>query len=103
SANIAANSLAHRVNSLVARTFAGEPPTSLTDVAERYGNLFQDVDKRWQEMQSEADRDANAASSQALPEGEQEALRQVFYGKDSPGNLPAELMRQLFSTTALMQ
>ena len=103
SANIAANSIAHRVNSLVAQAFAGEPPTSLTDVAERYGKLFEDVDKRWQEMQNEADRDANAASAQTLPEGEQEALRQVFYGKDSPGNLPAELMRQLFSTTALMQ
>ena len=98
SANIAANSLAHPVNSLVAQAFAGEPPTSLKDVAERYGKLFEDADKRWQEMQSEADRDTNSASTQTLPEGEQEALRQVFYGKDSPGNLPAELIRSLFIT-----
>ena len=27
------------------------------------------------------------------PIAEEEALRQVFYGKDSPGNLPAELIR----------
>ena len=88
SAKIAANSLARPVNSLVARAFAGEPPASLKDVAERYGKLFEDVDKRWQErLQSDAE-------SQALPDGEQEALRQVFYGKDSPGNLPAELIRQ---------
>ena len=48
SARIAANSLAHPVNSLVARAFAGEPPASLKEVAERYGKLFEDVDKRWQ-------------------------------------------------------
>ncbi|WP_406697760.1 PSD1 and planctomycete cytochrome C domain-containing protein [Singulisphaera sp. Ch08] len=103
SANIAANSFVHPVNSLVAQAFAGEPPTSLKDVAERYDKLFEDADKRWQETQSEADRETNSASPQTLPDAEQEALRQVFYGKDSPGNLPTELMRQLFSTTALMQ
>ena len=43
------------------------------------------------------------AESQALPDGEQEALRQVFYGKDSPGNLPAELIRSLYNVPALMQ
>ncbi|SIO31492.1 Planctomycete cytochrome C [Singulisphaera sp. GP187] len=100
---LSANSFAHPVNSLVAQAFAGEPPTSLKDVAERYGKLFEDADKRWQELRSEADRDTNSASPQALPDAEQEALRQVFYGKDSPGNLPAKLMRPLFRTTALMQ
>ena len=97
SAKIAANSLARPLNSLVVRAFAGEPPTSLKDVAQRYGKLFEDVDKRWQErLQSDAE-------SQTLPEGEQEALRQVFYGKDSPGNLPAELIRSLYNVPALMQ
>ena len=55
SAKIAANSLARPLNSLVVRAFAGEPPTSLKDVAQRYGKLFEEVDKRWQEMQNEAD------------------------------------------------
>ncbi len=97
SADIAANALAHPVNSLVAKAIAGDPPTSLKDVAERYGKLFEDVDKRWQErLQSDAE-------SQSLPDHEQEALRQMFYGKDGPGNLPGELIPQLFSTTAAMQ
>ena len=97
SAKIAAHSRARPLNSLVVRAFAGEPPTSLKDVAERYGKLFEDVDKRWQErLQSDA-------KSQTLPEAEQEALRQVFYGKDSPGNLPAELIRSLYNVPALMQ
>ncbi len=103
SARIATNTLPHPINPLVARAFAGEPPTSLKDVAERYGTLFEDADRRWQEMQGEAGRDPNSASGQALPEAEHEALRQVFHGKDSPGNLPSEMMRPLFPTTALMQ
>ena len=97
SAKIAANALARPVNSLVARAFTGEPPASLKDVAERYGKLFEEADKRWQaHLQSDA-------KCQALPDGEQEALRQVFYGKDSPGNLPAELIRNLYNVPAFMQ
>ncbi len=97
SAKIADNSLPHPVNSLVAGAFAGKPPTSLQDVAECYGKLLADINKRWQEkLQSDAE-------SRALPEEEQEALRQVFYGKDSPGNLSAELIRTLYNVPALMQ
>ncbi len=97
SAKIAANSSTRPLNSLVVRAFAKEPPTSLKEVAERYGKLFEDVDKRWQEkLQSDAE-------SKKLPEAEQEALRQVFYGKDSPGNLPAELIPSLYNVPALMQ
>jgi mono/diheme cytochrome c family protein len=97
SAKIAANSRDHPLNSLVVRAVAGEPPTSLKDVAERYGKLFEDVDKRWQErLQSDAE-------SQTLPDSEQEAIRQVFYGKDGPGNLPPEVIPSLYNVPALMQ
>ena len=97
SARVAANSLARPLNSLVVGAFAGESPTSLKDVAERYGKLFEDVDKRWQE------RLRSDAKSQTLPEADQEALRQVFYGKDGPGNLPAELIPSLYNVPALMR
>ena len=97
SAKIAANALSRPVNSLVARAFTGEPPASLKDVAERYGKLFEEADKRWQaHLRSDG-------KCQALPDGEQEAVRQVFYGKDSPGNLPAELIRSLYNVPAFMQ
>ncbi len=97
SAKVAANSPDRPVNSLVARAFAGEPPASLKDVAERYGKLFEDVDKRWQEHVK------SDARSRALPDCEQEALRQVFYGADGPGNLPAEMIPSLYNVPALMQ
>ncbi len=97
SAKIAANSLARSLNPCVARAFTGKPPTSLKEVAERYGKLFEEVDKRWHE------RVQSDVGSQKLPEADQEALRQVFYGKDSPGNLPAEVIPSLFNVSALMQ
>ena len=97
SAKIAANGLAYPVNSLVAGAFRGEPPASLKDVAHRYGKLFDEADKRWQ---AHAQSDGKC---QALPDREQEALRQVFYGKDSPGHLPPELIRNLYNVPALMR
>src|SRR6185437_12564169 len=33
------------INPLVARAFAGEPPATLKQVAERYGKLFNEMDK----------------------------------------------------------
>ncbi len=97
SARIAATSPGRPLNTLVVRAFADEPPTSLKDVAQRYGKLFEDADKRWQETLH------SDAASRALLEPDQEALRQVFYGAGSPGNLPAELIRSLYNVPALMQ
>jgi len=61
--------------------------------------------QRWQERpQSDAERHSNSASPQTQPEGEEEALRQMLYGRGTaPGNLPAKLMRQLLARRALMQ
>lgn len=92
---IATNSLSHPVNSLVAQAFTGNPPASLKEVAERYGQLFAEADRQWQAIPPETAR--------ALPDSEQEALRQMFYGKDSPGNLPAGMMQSLFPTSSLLQ
>jgi cytochrome c553 len=96
-AKIAAASVGRSVNPLVARAFAGDPPTSLKEVAERYGKLFADVDERWHEkLQTDAE-------IQKLPDADEEALRQVFHGKDAPGNLPAEVIPSLYNVPALMQ
>jgi hypothetical protein len=97
SANLAGNSPARPLNSLVVRALADKPPASLREVAERYGKLLGDVDQRWHEkLQSDAD-------SQTLPQADEEALRQVFYGKDSPGNFPADVIRNLYNVPAMMQ
>lgn len=97
SAKVAANALTHPVNPLVAQAFAGEPPASLNKVAERYGKLFEAADQRWQASLRDS------AESLTLADADQEALCYLLFGKDSPGNLPTELMPQLFPTSALMQ
>ena len=104
SARIAAHSLVHSLNTVVARALAGKPPTSLNDVAARYGKLFDDVDKHWQELlESATGRPADSDTPRTLPDPDEEALRQVLYGEDGPGNLPAEMRRQLYSAMAFMK
>ena len=76
------------VNRLVARAFA-TPPTSIKDVAERYGRLFADVDRQWQECLAKAKKGSTATPT-ALPEADAEALRQVLYAPWSPCVVPDE-------------
>jgi mono/diheme cytochrome c family protein len=77
---------AHPVNPLVAKAFADKPPRTLAEVAQRYGELLNAVDKRWQESVKQAVAAKKAVPS-ALPEAAAEELRQVFYGPDAPANV----------------
>src|SRR5438093_9115259 len=87
-------------NPLVVQAFAGDPPGSMKEVAERYGKLFAEADKRWQELRDEqkkkSDGSETAAAPTALPDANQETLREVLYGESSPANLPAGEIRRLF-------
>ena len=68
-----------KLNPLVAAAFQGKKPASMREVAEVYGKLLSDVDKKW-----------NAATDKksALNKDE-EMLRQVLYADDSPSVVPA--------------
>ncbi len=72
------------INPLVARAFAGAPPASMKDVAERYGKLFAEIDQRWEK----AFAATNSPVVTALPDATQEAVRQILYAVDAPANLP---------------
>jgi hypothetical protein len=72
------------INPLVARAFAGEPPATMKDVAERYGKLITEIDKHW----AEAVAATNSPSVTVLPDAAQEAVRQILYATDAPANLP---------------
>src|SRR5262249_17543057 len=79
------------INVLVARAFAERPPVSLREVAQRYGVLFERIDKLWR-----ATHEEQADGLEALPDASQEAIRQVLYGADSPYNMTSsELDRML--------
>ena len=69
-----------RVNPLLAEAFADKPPRSMKDVAQRYGELLNRVEK----MPPAARTDLA-----------QEQLRQVFHGADSPPDVPPGLFSEL--------
>jgi hypothetical protein len=80
------------INPLVAQAFAGEPPATMKDVAERYGGVLTNVDKRWQDALAVT----NSPAPANLPDPAQEALRQVLYAADAPANLPRAEFDRLY-------
>ena len=71
------------VNSHVAHAF-NSPPASMREVADRYGQMFADVERQWRELL------ARNAAAKALPDANAEAVRQVLYGPQSPCAVPDE-------------
>ncbi|MHB8520270.1 MAG: PSD1 and planctomycete cytochrome C domain-containing protein [Limisphaerales bacterium] len=99
----------HRINPLVALAFAGSPPASLKDVAERYGALFGEAETLWHEM-ANADKAREPSKAQgelpapvALADTDQEALRQVLYAEDGPANLPRGELHRLFDVPSIQK
>jgi hypothetical protein len=91
------------INPLVAKAFAGSPPASMKDVAERYGKLFAEANQHWQEISLERTKEARSgeqAAPSALPDESEEALRQVLYAQDSPVHLPSDELKRLFDVPA---
>lgn len=109
-ARMAANSDPdHPINPLVAKAFAGESPASLKEVAERCGKLFQEVDTRWLEtLEAQAkitvrEGEAKPGAPTALPDPHQETVRQILYGKDAPGTLSKDQIKQQFNPMVRLQ
>jgi hypothetical protein len=76
-----------RLNPLVLQAFALSPPDSMREVARRYGELLVNTHKAWRELLKKAGED-KPSTPEALPDRDQEALRQVLYGTDSPILVP---------------
>jgi hypothetical protein len=91
-ANLSAD---QHVHPLVARAFADKPPASLKEVARRYGELFDSVDKLWQKALQQAKEQKTEAPT-ALADPDQESLRQFLYDAKTPGNVPLSECEQVF-------
>jgi len=76
------------LNPLVARAFAA-PPASIREVADRYGRLFAEVDRHWQEVCARAKAEGSAGPA-GLPDADEEALRRILVGPRSPSVVPDE-------------
>src|SRR5262249_13355225 len=59
------------LNALFAKAYAGAPPGSLKEAAQRYADLFNQLDAKWQKGAAKLD-------------AAEEELRQVFYAADAP-------------------
>jgi hypothetical protein len=67
------------INPLVAEALAEIKPASINDVAQRYARVLHEVEKRWQELAK--------GGKDALPDADEEELRQIFFGPDAPPNV----------------
>jgi hypothetical protein len=96
-AQVAANAEPQRrLNPLVAAAFAGPPPASLRDVAQRYGVLLAVADSLWRSALQQA-QDHKAPPPKALAEPALEALRQVLYAPQAPANIPPDQIERYFT------
>lgn len=74
------------VNPIVANAFTNAP-ASIKEVSERYGKIFVETEKLWRDALAAQAKITNAPALTALPDANQEALRQTLYAADAPANL----------------
>ncbi|WP_437222936.1 PSD1 and planctomycete cytochrome C domain-containing protein [Planctomicrobium sp. SH661] len=77
-----------RVNPLVLGLFE-VPPTSMQEVAERYGSLLSTIRQEW-EAELAAAKEAGTPPPERFQDESREQLRLVLYGDDSPCEVPNE-------------
>jgi mono/diheme cytochrome c family protein len=93
---------------LVRQAFAGVPPCSLLEVADRYGWIFAEVDRIWQATlhpgtNSEPAQTDPPSAPAALPDPSLEAIRQVLYGTDSPTSVAEQEIQRLFDVPSIQK
>jgi hypothetical protein len=74
---------AAHIHAGVKRYFTAHPPQSMADVARGYGALLAEVHQRWQDLLASTAA-AGSGALVRLSDAEEEELRQVLYGTDSP-------------------
>ncbi len=86
----------HPVNGLVAWALVDAAPASLKDVTDIYTKIFNEADQAWTNRLAAA-RKSNFAPPTALPDPDQESVRQLLYAENSPLNLSPAEVRQLIA------
>jgi len=71
------------VHPLIVNAFRGRTITSLKDVADRYNEVFAALEKKFQDTVMEASK-KNAAAPTALPDAQENELRNVLLAESSP-------------------
>jgi len=82
------------VNPVVAKALAERAPDSLKQVAEAYTKLFREIDADWKTNLTTA-ADEKKPVPTALPNPDQEALRQALFADGAPANPPKDEVRKI--------
>jgi len=82
------------LNPVVVQTLLTNPPASLRQMAETYGQLFRSIDDEWASALKLAPTN-HQSSPTALPDPDREALRQVLFAAGAPANLPDAEVRTI--------
>ncbi len=77
------------INSMIVAAFVDRVPSTMNDVAQLYGELFQTVDSQWQELLQQDSQSATPLARLAADSAEE--IRQVLYGAGSPAAIPRQL------------
>ena len=85
------------INPLLSKSFAAAEPSSLKDVADRYGKLFTDLDNKWKGITKDStNASAGACVTNILADANEEAFRKVLYSEDAPPNISRDQIPRLF-------
>jgi hypothetical protein len=76
------------LNPLVVQAFVHKAPRSMAEVADRYGELLEAVERHWQDTLEWVARQSGRAAPMHFSDPAMEELRQVLYGRDAPPNMP---------------
>lgn len=90
-------------NPLVTAALHAEPPKTMFDVARVYGDLLDQVEKKWQTQLQEAASTSGKSGGtppERLDDPAAEELRQVLYAEDSPAALSLDESQRLFDRAA---
>ena len=71
------------INPLIVNTFRGRTITSLKDVADRYNEVFANIEKKFQDALADAKK-KNAAEPKGLSDAQENDLRNVLLAESSP-------------------
>lgn len=82
------------INRMVAKSFSDQAPKSIQEAAQRYGAILNQADQQWRDTLKQAEM-AKQPAPMALPDADQEELRQVFYSSDSPPNIAYRMLNDL--------
>ena len=76
-----------QTNAVIAQMFRDRPPVTLADVAKQYGEVFKGVQEMFLQV-VKTSTDAGMSPPTALPDPNQEAIRQELYADTSPVWVP---------------